>query len=217
MNLAILYQDAELVVVNKPSGLLVHRGWARDPVVAMTLVRDALGQHVYPVHRLDRGTSGALILALSSSSAARLQALFASGQVLKRYLALVRGIPPESGLIDHPVPHAEDGPRVPAQTEYRRLATFERYALLEAIPKTGRLHQIRRHFKHISHPIVGDVNYGKGEINREFRARFGLHRIALHALEIALPHPLGGHALQIRAPLPQDLWEPLEKMGLACL
>lgn len=216
MNLTILYQDPRLVVVNKPSGLLVHRGWAQDPVVTMTLLRDTLGKAVFPVHRLDRGTSGALVLALDPSTATRLQRLFAEGQVRKRYLALVRGIPPERGLIDHPVPRSEDGPRVPAQTEYRRLATFERFALVEAAPKTGRLHQIRRHFKHISHPIVGDVNYGKGEINREFRARFGLSRIALHALELAFEDPHTGQALEVRAPLPPDLEEPLSQMGLSC-
>ncbi|HEY0783640.1 MAG TPA: pseudouridine synthase, partial [Thermoanaerobaculia bacterium] len=162
----ILYQDDALVVVDKPSGLVVHRGWGQDRVVAMTLVREALGRHVFPVHRLDRGTSGALVFALSPEIARLLQQRFEAGLVEKRYLALVRGVPPETGVIDHPIPREPDGPRVPAVTEFHRLATFERYALLEVVPKTGRLHQIRRHLKHLSHPLIGDVRYGKGEHNR---------------------------------------------------
>jgi tRNA pseudouridine65 synthase len=134
--------------------------------------------------------------------------------VEKRYIALVRGIPPEAGVIDHPVPRAPDGPRVPAVTEFRRLATFERYALVEALPRTGRLHQIRRHFKHISHPLIGDVRYGKGEHNRLFRDRFGLHRLALHALELAFDHPPAGRPLRIFAPVPEDLAGVLGAMGL---
>ena len=137
--------------------------------------------------------------------ARRLQELFETGRIEKRYLALVRGITPEAGVIDHPLPRSREGPRVPAVTEYRRLATFERYSLVEAFPKTGRLHQIRRHFKHISHPLIGDVRYGKGEHNRYFRERFGLHRLALHAAELAFVHPTTGEKLRIDAPLPEEL------------
>lgn len=211
----ILFQDDHLLVVNKPSGLLVHRGWARDEVVAMTLARDRVGRWVYPVHRLDRGTSGALIFALDSAVARQLQEQFTAWTVEKLYVALVRGIPPESGEIDHPVPKSPKGPRVPALTTFNRLATFERYALIEARPQTGRLHQIRRHLKHISHPLIGDVRYGKGEHNRLFRSRFGLHRLALHAIEIAFDHPADGHRVRCQAPLPEDLVGPFRKMGLA--
>jgi len=211
----ILYQDDALVVVDKPSGLVVHRGWGQDRIVAMTLVREALGRHVFPVHRLDRGTSGALVFALSSEVARLLQQRFEAGEVEKRYLALVRGIPPESGVIDHPIPRESDGPRVPAVTEFRRLAVFERYALLEVMPKTGRLHQIRRHLKHLSHPLIGDVRYGKGEHNRLFRERFGLHRLALHAWEILFPHPFGSGPLRVVAPVSEDLAAPLRAMGIA--
>jgi tRNA pseudouridine65 synthase len=213
--LPVLYADGTLLAVNKPSGMLVHRGWARDGAVAMLLARDLAGRHVFPVHRLDRGTSGVLLLALSSAAAHRAQELFAAGRVRKRYLALVRGIPPERGVIDHPVPRSPGGPRVPAVTEFRRLGTFERYALLEVVPLTGRLHQIRRHLKHLSHPLIGDVLYGKGEHNRLFRGRFGLHRLALHALELSLDHPEDGTPLCLRAPLPADLAGPLAAMGLA--
>lgn len=210
--LHILHHDDALVAVAKPSGMLVHRGWARDDVVAMTLVRDRIGSWVYPVHRLDRGTSGVLVFALSSEIARLVQEQFQDGRVEKRYLVLVRGIPPESGVIDHPVPRTKGGERVPAVTEYRRLSTFERYALVEARPRTGRLHQIRRHFKHISHHVIGDVNYGKGEHNRLFRARFGLHRLALHAAELVFDHPATGEHLRLAAPVPEDLAGPLRAM-----
>jgi tRNA pseudouridine65 synthase len=169
-----------------------------------------MGRHVYPVHRLDRSTSGALVLALDPGTARSLQEQFEAGEVRKRYLALVRGIPPEAGIVDHPIPRSPDGPRVPAVTEFRRLGTFERYALLEVVPRTGRLHQIRRHLKHISHPLIGDVRYGKGEHNRLFRERFGLHRLALHALELRLVNP----PLSFLAPVPEDLAGPLRAMGI---
>ncbi|HKV12362.1 MAG TPA: pseudouridine synthase [Thermoanaerobaculia bacterium] len=211
----MLYRDGVLLVVAKPSGMAVHRGWAQEKTVALQLARNQSGRHVYPVHRLDRATSGALLLAFDPGTARALQEQFEAGEVTKRYIALVRGIPPEAGVIDHPVPRAPDGPRVPALTEYRRLATFERYALVEALPRTGRLHQIRRHFKHISHPLIGDVRYGKGEHNRLFRERFGLHRLALHALELGFGHPVTGETLKIAAPVPEDLAGPLRAMGIA--
>lgn len=209
-----LYRDDALVAVGKPSGIAVHRGWSRERIVALTVVRDRLGRAVFPVHRLDRATSGVLVLALDPGTARRLQEQWMAGRVRKRYLALVRGIPPAEGVIDHPVPRSPHGPRVPAVTELRRLATFERYSLLEVVPRTGRLHQIRRHLKHLSHPVIGDVRYGKGEHNRLFRERFGLHRLALHALEIAFDHPSEGHPLRIFAPVPEDLAGPLRALGM---
>ena len=209
----VLHVDEDLAVVHKASGLLVHRGWGSDSVVAMTLLRDHLGRYVYPVHRLDRSTSGVLVFALSSEGARALQEQFEGGTVQKRYLALVRGHTPEEGTIDHPLARDKDSERRPAVTDFRRLGTFERYSLVEARPRTGRLHQIRRHFKHISHHLIGDVRYGKGEHNRYFRERFGLHRLALHALSIAFEHPRSGENLCFRAGPPKDLAEPLEAMG----
>lgn len=213
-DLPVLHRDGVLLAVNKPSGLAVHRGLARDRTVALQLVRGLAGRHVHAVHRLDRATSGVLLFALDPVTARRMQEQFEAGGVEKRYLALVRGVPPEEGVIDHPVPRAEDGPRVPAVTAFRRLAVFERYALVEARPVTGRHHQIRRHFKHLSHPLIGDVRYGKGEHNRIFRERFGLHRLALHALELAFDHPETGERLRILAPLPEDLAAPLRALGI---
>jgi tRNA pseudouridine65 synthase len=213
----ILYVDDDLVIVNKPSGLLVHRGWANDDDVAMFRVRDALGgAHVHPVHRLDRGTSGALLFARTRDAAALLTRRFEAREVDKRYLALVRGTPPESGTIDHPIPNGEDGPRVPAVTRFVRVAasTVERCALVLAIPETGRGHQIRRHLRHLSHPIVGDVNYGRGDINRHYRARYDLHRLALHAHALAFDHPISGARIAITAPMPDDMGLALERLGL---
>lgn len=213
-SLAIVHIDDALVVVNKPSGLLVHRGgWGDDHEVAMTLVRDQVGRHVYPIHRLDRGTSGALVFALSSDDARRMQERWES-TTIKRYIALVRGIPPEHGVIDHPLANKPDGPRVAAVTRFERRFALDRYAVIEARPQTGRLHQIRRHMKHLSHPLIGDVNYGKGEHNRLFRDRYGLCRLALHASSIELVHPRTDRPLHLVAPPPTDLAGPFRAMGV---
>jgi tRNA pseudouridine65 synthase len=218
--LEILFVDAHLVVVNKPSGLLVHRGWANDDDVAMFRVRDMLGAHVYPVHRLDRGTSGALCFARTRQAAATLTASFESRQVDKRYLALVRGEPAASGTIDHPLPRSAEesagAPRVPAVTHYRLVArsTVDRCSLVLALPETGRGHQVRRHLRHLGHPLVGDVNYGRGEINRRYRAEYGLHRLALHAQEIAFDHPVTRARVAVTAPMPDDLGLALERLAL---
>ncbi|HEX2253483.1 MAG TPA: pseudouridine synthase [Thermoanaerobaculia bacterium] len=213
--LQILLEEGSLVAVDKPSGMLVHRGWGRDRVVAMTVVRDLLGRRVYPVHRLDRGTSGVLLFALDPGTARAVQERFQEGRVEKRYLALVRGVAPEAGLIDHPLPRAKDkrSERIPAVTEFRCVQVVGRYSLVEAVPHTGRLHQVRRHLKHLSLPLVGDVEYGKGEHNRLFRERHGLHRLALHAASLALPHPADDRPLRIEAPLPEDLRGPLVSAG----
>jgi tRNA pseudouridine65 synthase len=212
--LPILYRDQDVVAVDKPSGLSVHRGWDGNRNVAMTRVRDQLGQHVFPAHRLDRGTSGVLLFALSAEVATALGKIFAEGRAEKTYLALVRGVPPASGTIDHPLPPGEDPrqPRVSAVTDYRRIESFGRYSLVEARPRTGRLHQIRRHLKHIACPIIGDVNYGKGEHNRLFRAEHDLHRMFLHAVTLRLPHPVTDRLLEIHAPMPLELSGVLDSL-----
>ncbi len=212
----LLYVDEWVVVANKPSGLLVHRGWDRDDDVAMFRVRDAIGQHVHPLHRLDRGTSGALLFARDPVSAAKLAKAFEEHQIEKTYLALVRGEPPEEGLIDYAIPKTEDGPRVEARTRFRKIArsSVDRCSLVEAKPETGRLHQIRRHLRHINHPLVGDVAYGSGPINRHYRATYDLHRLALHAVALAFAHPVTGARIAVEAPLPPELRAAFEKLGL---
>lgn len=212
-----LHVDEHVAVINKPSGLLVHRGWDDDDDVALFRVRDALGgQHVHPVHRLDRGTSGALMFARTREAAARLAQAFEAGAVDKLYLALVRGVAPEAGVIDYAIPKKEDGPRVPAVTHFLRVgaSSVERCSLVAAAPKTGRLHQIRRHLRHIHHPLIGDVKYGSGVINRHYRAGYALHRLALHALTLAFEHPITGERVEVRAPVPEDLAGALHALGL---
>ena len=199
--LRILYQDESCVAVDKPSGMIVHRGWANDERDLLRVTRDTVGRYVYPLHRLDRGASGVVLFALDEHAARTLNRSFADGSMAKRYLALTRGHPPEHGLIDHPVPRAPGEERVSAQTEYSRLGVFERYALVVALPKTGRLHQIRRHLKHLSCPLIGDVKYGKGEHNRLFRERYALDRLALHAAALRFVHPVTEQPITVRAPL----------------
>jgi tRNA pseudouridine65 synthase len=172
------------------------------------------------VHRLDRGTSGALCFARTREAAALLGESFQSRQVDKRYLALVRGEPAASGIIDHPIPRSVEpsagAPRVPAVTRYQLIArsTVDRCSLVLAIPETGRGHQVRRHLRHLGHPLVGDVNYGRGEINRRYRAEYGLHRLALHAHAIAFAHPVTGATVAVTAPVPDDLGLPLTRLAL---
>ena len=212
--LRVLYQDESCVVVDKPSGVIVHRGWANDDRDLLRMTRDALGRYVYPLHRLDRGASGAVLFALDEHAARTLNRSFAEGGMGKRYLALTRGHPPEHGLIDHPVPRAPGEERVPAQTEFARLGTFERYALVLALPKTGRLHQIRRHLKHVSCPLIGDVKYGKGEHNRWFREQYAFERLALHAAALCFVHPVTAERITVRAPLTGSFASCLEALGL---
>jgi tRNA pseudouridine65 synthase len=209
----LLYRSAALVAVDKPSGLAVHRGQSRDPVHALQLVRDSVAAYVYPVHRLDRATSGVLLFALSADAARAVGAAFEAGSVEKRYVALVRGNPPERALVDHPLSQEDDKPPQDARTEVVTLARYGRYALVEAIPYTGRTHQIRRHLKHLSCPIIGDVRYGKGEHNRYFRTEFGLHRLALHAASLTLTDPATRERVTIRAPLPAELERTLAALG----
>jgi tRNA pseudouridine65 synthase len=212
----LLFVDDQVVVVNKPSGLLVHRGSGNDDDVAMFRVRDLLGAHVYPVHRLDRATSGALVFARTREAAAVLCQSFESRKIDKHYLALVRGTPSQSGLVDHPIPKSEGGERVPAVTRFVLCArsSVDRCALVLAMPETGRFHQVRRHLRHLGHPLIGDVNYGSGELNRRYRAAYDLRRLALHAQAIAFDHPITQARVAITAPMPDDLGLALERLGL---
>jgi tRNA pseudouridine65 synthase len=198
----IVHRDARCVVVDKPSGLATHRGWDGGDDALLQRVRDAVGCYVYPVHRLDRGASGLVVFALDRDAARALAAAWPEAD--KRYLAVTRGHPPDHAVIDHAIPRAPGEDRVAARTEVWRRETFGRYALVEARLHTGRLHQIRRHLKHISCPLIGDVRYGKGEHNRIFRTEHGLSRLALHCTRIAVGHPDGG-ALAVDSPLPDDL------------
>jgi tRNA pseudouridine65 synthase len=212
LELTVLHRDASCIVVNKPSGAIVHRGLANDAEDVMRALRNRIGQHVYPVHRLDRGTSGALLFALSSDGARVLCKAFEEGRVHKRYWAITRGRP-EDGEIDHAIEKREGGPRVAAVTRVRCLGMNGRYAFVEAEPLTGRLHQVRRHLKHVACPIIGDVNYGKGEHNSYFREHYGLHRLALHAVAISFEHPETGLLVRVTAPLEGQLRSCFEALA----
>ena len=232
----ILFLDDHLVAVTKPAGLLVHRSAVdrRETLSALQLTRDRIGRRVYPVHRLDRPTSGLLLFALSPEAATLLCNSFASRQVEKLYLAVVRGRSPDDGLIDYPLVEEQDrmtdrrarGDKgaQEAITSFRRVAMTElpypsgshptsRYSLVEVRPLTGRKHQIRRHFKHLSHPVIGDTTHGDGAHNRRFREEFASSRLLLHALALTVPHPATGERLTITAPLDETFSRLLDLLG----
>jgi tRNA pseudouridine65 synthase len=224
--LPILHADAAIIAIAKPAGLLVHRSAldAHETRSAADLLRTQLGAPVWLLHRLDKATSGVLAFARSAAVATELGAAFESGRVHKRYLALVRGWPPAEGEIDYALARDPELPsagqlRLAAVTRYRRLACFEwpfadgrqatsRYALVEAEPLSGRRHQIRRHFKHIAHPLVGDTTHGKGTHNRAVAAWLGTARLWLHATRLELPGLANGAPLVI-ASAPGSEWAPL--------
>lgn len=210
----ILHRDNRCVVVDKPSGVATHRGWDSNDDALLQRVRDAVNAYVYPVHRLDRGASGAILFALDRDAARAFSEAWTSPQTVKTYVAVTRGHPPEHLVIDHPIPSRPGGPRIAAVTEVWRMQLLGRYAVVRAQPHTGRLHQIRRHLKHISCPLIGDVRYGKGEHNRIFRDRFNLHRLALHCIALRVAHPDDGE-LAIESPLALDLAAAIEAAGKA--
>lgn len=224
----VLHRDENIIAVNKPENLLVHRSrLARDHVVLLQLLRDQIGQEVFPVHRLDRPTSGVLLFALNSGTAKLLVEQFTERRIKKRYLAIVRGVTKESGSINYPlVPeaeytNAENPPAQEAVTNFTRLAFTEldteiagrpaRYSMVEARPQTGRTHQIRRHLAHLRHPIVGDTRHGDGRHNKFFRSEFQSFRLLLHAWTINFQHPKSGESMMLSAPLPEEFTKLCEK------
>ncbi|WP_369982621.1 tRNA pseudouridine(65) synthase TruC [Thalassolituus sp.] len=220
MQLDILYRDEYLVAINKPSGLLVHRSEIdrHETAFALQLVRNQLGQRVYPVHRLDKPTSGVLIFALSSEIASLMVEQWRERDIEKHYLAIVRGYMPEfthldyamSPPVDKYAKHERIKPPQEAITDFTSLAQVElpieidkypqsRYSLLDCRPHTGRKHQIRRHLKHLSHPIIGDARYGKGRHSRYFRDHLDAPRLLLHARSLEFAHPVSGEMLRVVA------------------
>jgi len=232
--LEIIYQDEYLVAVNKPAGLLVHRSMIdrHETRFALQMVRNQVGQHVYPVHRLDKPTSGVLIFALNPEIAKIMGAKFANRETCKTYLAVVRGYSETEGIIDYALKEEldkksdkkarqdkapqdkapQDKAPQEAVTHYQRLATAElniavgryataRYSLVRIQPQTGRKHQIRRHFKHIFHPIVGDTTHGDGKHNQLFRNEFDCHRLLLAATSLSFNHPVNKNKVVIQAGL----------------
>ncbi|MFQ1054490.1 tRNA pseudouridine(65) synthase TruC [Gilliamella apicola] len=227
----ILYQDNDLIAINKPSGWLVHRSWLDkyETVVVMQTLRDQIGQHVFPVHRLDRPTSGVLLFALSSEIARLMSEQFATKQIEKTYHAIVRGYVEGEAIIDYPLVEELDKiadkfadtnkPAQEAVTAYRGISKIEvpikvgkfdtaRYSFVELKPKTGRKHQLRRHMKHIFHPILGDSKHGDLHQNRAFAEFFSIKRLMLHASKLQITHPINHKPIVIEANLEQQ-WQDI--------
>lgn len=229
-----IYRDAHLLAVHKPAGLLVHRSPIdrHETEFALQYARELNGgEHVYPIHRLDRPTSGLLLFARDADTASVLGRALMAGEVSKTYLAVVRGWAPESGVIDEPlrdksIDRRDDSeqPLRAALTCYRRLAMTEipvavegyassRYSLVELCPETGRKHQLRRHLQHISHPIIGDTNYGRTRHNHYFAERFGASRLMLAATALRFRHPASGDRLTLTAQPEASFLQVLEIFG----
>ncbi len=236
---SIIFRDEFFVAVNKPAGLLVHPSFIdrHESECAMKQLRDLLGQWVYPVHRLDRPTSGVLIFALSSEVASLLCDQFFQHETQKKYLALVRGYTDDEGLIDHPLKEIwdkmtdrkvkKDKPAQDAQTVYKTVSRVElpiavrphpssRYSLIEAQPLTGRQRQIRRHLKSIFHPIIGDPKHGDAWHNRMLTEHYGLSRLMLHSWNLNFNHPVSQETVSIKADPPGEFMTLLEKIGISC-
>lgn len=210
--LSILYQSPDLVAVNKPHGLLVHRSPIASDAseFAVQLLRDQLGQRVYPVHRLDRKTGGVLLFALNEAMNSAMQTLFANGGIHKTYLAIVRGFTPDEQTIDYPL-RRDDGVLQDAITYLKTLQRTEialpfgkhatsRYSLVELTPTTGRMHQLRKHMAHILHPIIGDRPHGCNKQNKLFKERFEMNTMLLHAQQLKFIHPVTSETIMITAP-----------------
>lgn len=235
-SLEILYRDEWLVAVNKPGGLLVHRSWIdKDETrFALQMVRDQIGQYVHPLHRLDKPTSGVLLFALDAETARTMGDIFERGLVRKTYLAVVRGYTDERGRIDYPLREIpdkmtdakarKDKEPQEAVTLYERLGTVElplpvgryaaaRYSLVKLMPETGRKHQLRRHMKHLLHPIVGDTKYGRTEHNNLFREHLGCRRLLLASTVMEFPHPVHGAPLRISASPGEDFASVVQRFG----
>ena len=223
--LEILFHDEHLVAINKPHGLLVHRSSiaADAQEFALQLLRDQLERHVFPAHRLDRKTGGVLLFALSKDVEKLMQMQFQENQVSKKYLAIVRGHTPDAEAIDYPL-RKENGTLQDAFTRYKTLARAEldvplgnhptsRYSLVEAKPETGRMHQLRKHFSHIFHPIIGDRTHGCNKQNKLFKEKWKLDAMLLHASQLSFIHPVTGLPVHIEAPLHPEFLRMMELMG----
>jgi tRNA pseudouridine65 synthase len=223
--LDILFRDKHLIAINKPHDLLVHRSpiAADAEVFALQLLRDQVGQKVYPVHRIDRKTGGVLLFAFDKTVETEMQKQFADCRVNKKYLAILRGHTPDRGEIDYAL-RKENGPLQEAFTTFQTLKRAEldvpfgkhatsRYSLVEAAPKTGRMHQLRKHFAHIFHPIIGDRTHGCNKQNKLFKQKWEMTTMLLHASQLAFNHPVSGELTIIEASLQREFVWAIELMG----
>ncbi|UIR55708.1 pseudouridine synthase [Sphingobacterium sp. SRCM116780] len=225
--LEVLYQDEDIIAINKPHGLLVHRSSiARDASeFALQLLRDQIGQTVYPAHRLDRKTAGILLFSLNKEMDKELQQLFQNQCIAKKYIAVLRGHAPEEMYIDYPL-RKENGTIQEAQTNFKTIAKAElavpfgkfptsRYTLVEANPVTGRMHQLRKHFAHIFHPIIGDRPHGCNKQNKFWKDTFDMDTMMLHASELTFVHPKTKETIVIKANLQPEFNRVLSILNLA--
>jgi tRNA pseudouridine65 synthase len=220
--LRVILLDEEFVAVSKPSGLLVHRDEHHpDAPAALQTVRDQLGKHLYPFHRLDRATSGVLLFGFSRAAAAALQEALAAATAHKQYLALLRypGSNPGDGPVwtsERPLHDERDRPRA-CRTDFAVREVFAHCALVQCLLHSGRYHQIRRHANHCGRHVIGDTTHGKGRINALFRERFGLDRLFLHLQRVELAHPRTGARLELLDPLPPELAAVLARLRAAAI
>lgn len=215
----ILFQDEHLIIVNKPSGLLVHpfKEATNERDNLMVRVRDSLGQHVYPVHRIDRPVSGIVIFGLNGEVVSKIKEVWGDKtKTRKEYIALARGHIAEAGTFDFELSN-ERKVKQEATTHYQPLHHFDDTTLVHVEIETGRKHQIRRHFSRRMHCLVGDTAYGKGILNERYRQEHQLHRIFLHAWRLTLPHPMKDDVISITCPLPPELELVLHAKGLPAM
>jgi tRNA pseudouridine65 synthase len=228
LSIPVLFADAQLAVVDKPARLMAHdSGLARgESDFLADRLRAQFGRPVSLIHRLDRATSGCLLVAFDKDTARALGEQFMTRAVEKTYLAVCRGWPePAEDVIDHPLDGGPGKPeKKPAQTAYRVLGTGampwaygehteSRFALVECTPHTGRFRQIRRHLKHIHHHLIGDTSHGDGARNRMFRMHLGVHRMLLHAWRLRFAHPDSGEAVKTEARLDSEFARALTAFG----
>jgi RluA family pseudouridine synthase len=221
----ILYEDEYCAAVNKPPDLLVHRtSMSKDKEFLLQIVRDQLGVKVHPIHRLDRPTSGIVLFALDKKYTSGFSEIFAEREIKKTYIAMVRGYTEDEGVIDYALKSSKNKSIQEARTEYKTLVKVElpipigryetsRYSIVEINLKTGRMHQIRRHFKHIFHPLIGDTKYGDGKHNKMLNEQFNLQRLMLMAVKLEFTHPFSGEIVDINAPIDDDMQDLFSKMG----
>ena len=234
--LEIVYRDEYMVAINKPAGLLVHKSYLarKEKYFAMTMLRDQIGQYVYPIHRLDRPTSGVLLFALSSEVARLLSEQFSERSVEKGYLAMVRGYLLGNDTLDYPLKEEldkiadkdaqQDKEAQEAVTRWHHLLQGEydapigkydkaRFSLVALKPLTGRKHQLRRHLAHLRHPIMGDTTHGDGKQNKYFKAHLGEQRLMLHAAQLRFNHPVSGEGIELLAPIPESFTNICDAVG----
>lgn len=224
--LEILFEDEELIAINKPHGLLVHRSSiaADTSEFALQILRDQIGKTVYPAHRLDRKTAGVLLFSLNKEMDSCIQTAFSQNLIKKEYLAVVRGHTNPDGVIDYPL-KKENGTIQDALTNYTSLALTEidlpfgnfqtsRYSLVLARPQTGRMHQIRKHFAHIFHPIIGDRPHGCNKQNKLWKETFQHDTMLLHAKTLEFQHPKTKENILIQANVQPEFQRALEILGL---